>query len=129
MKFRNGGVFTVTLRLTAVDAVPLVQRIDARLDQIYDATRSLNMSCPYDPENGDTPYLFTFSSQARTTDILGRATKHAPGIWDSKGRKWPKFHKIELGSAVRVSYGFNHDYRADSPGVSPELLSVQTAGQ
>jgi hypothetical protein len=126
LKFRASGTFTATIRLTALDAAPLIAEIERMMETVADVTGSLDISCPFDPQD-DSSYYFTFSKPARTISSAGRVLRRAPGLWDAKSRKLAKHHKIPLGSSVRVSYGFNHSYRADSPGVSLEMLGVQTA--
>jgi hypothetical protein len=124
-KYCNGGAFSVTLRLSAVDAAPLIECIDARMDSIFSITKNLRMSCPYDPQDDGT-YLFHFRKPARTIDSAGLIQRHMPRVWDAKSRAWPKSHVVDLGSRVRVTSGFSHDYKGDA-GVTLELIAVQTA--
>lgn len=128
LKFRTSGAFSVTVRLSAEDAAPLIQAIDARLENIYEVSRCLDVGCPYEPHEDGT-YLFKFTRQARSTSIDGRTLKHAPGLWDAKGRKLPKFYRIPMNSTVRISFGYSHEYRTGvgfAPAVILELHGVQT---
>jgi hypothetical protein len=123
-KFRRAGVFSITVKFNARIAAPMIERIDERMNLIFDATHNLRMGCPYEPQD-DGSYLFHFSCAARTTDGKGKVTQHHPRMWDAKGNQWPTAHVIPIGSLVSVRAGFAHDYKGDA-GVTLELIAVQT---
>jgi hypothetical protein len=102
LKFRTGGVFSLTLRLAPLDAEAM-------------------LSCPYELEDSGS-YLFRFSRAARGPDATGRISRRSPRLDDAKGRRLAKSHRIELGSVVRVSFGFS----SDAAATSLEYYGLQT---
>jgi hypothetical protein len=125
VKFRTNGRFTLTLRINSLEAAPLIQAIDLRMDAIYRVSKCLTLGCPYDPEDGDT-YLFSFSKPARTIGKDGKVQRRKPGLWDSKSNRLHMAYQIPLGSVVSVSFGFIRQYNpARGAGLSLELHGVQ----
>lgn len=107
----------------------MIEEIEARMANIFSVTHRLDVACPFDPQD-DGSYLFAFSRQARSTSHDGRTIKQYPKLYDAKGSRLAKCYRISLNSPVRVTCGFNHEYRTGegfTPGVSLELLSVQIA--
>lgn len=144
-KYKPEGVFTIRLRLSAEDSLPLIEKIDALAEARLNeekaalikagkkaAATKVKMAAdkPYratldeeGEETGDFEFNFKMNHQV-TFD--GKTKLLFPKLFDSKGEKFPDDVQIWGGSKVKVAGQFNPFYTAAiGAGVSLRLSAVK----
>lgn len=146
-KFNAAGVFSVKLRLSAEDAQPLIDKIDALIQEKYAADQAELMKGdgkakakaksmkyadkPYKAavdDNGDETgeYEFNFKMNHQVTDKkTGKVSLLYPKIFDAAGKELKPAPAIWGGSIIKVAGQFNPFNTTVGVGVSMRLGAVQ----
>lgn len=142
-KFNDRGVYSTKLRLTKEEAAPLMEKIDALIEEAFDEALN-NASTPLAKKKvkkADTPYHVEEDDQGNVTGcILFNFKKVASGV-TKDGREWKfvcpvydaKLKPVDLtkvniggGSLIKVAYSASpFNVPAIGIGVTLRLEAVQ----
>jgi hypothetical protein len=120
-KYNPNGVYIVKLKLDVESATPLIDAINTRAEDCFNAARARASSPelaakvrealpPYVPCGDGTGYVFTFKMKASGVTRGKKPYKNALRIYDEKGTI--RRYRVGNGSTIRVSYTYESYHTA-----------------
>jgi hypothetical protein len=137
-KFNPEGVYKISLRVAATEAAPLLEKLEAKLEEAYaqvtkelteknKPTKGLKKADLTVEEEENGTVLFKFKMKASGVRKDGSEWSQKPALFDSKGQPLDEDTEVWGGSTVKVAFQAVPYYNATnkSAGISMKLNAVQ----